>query len=249
MIDVIRSRRLGFVTLTLLISLLLISVSGSAIAKQDTATGVQNHLWLEAIGGTYIGVDPDPWLTESSTTSASNFDLRITYHDPSSNNDNDESVGILYLLVATNRPLTGGESIMVEGTELTGWTLLTDQQTQPTVTSDPEYKVSPHGVFQEGKGVYYKIIEVLDGDILIPGGNITLPVSINTLSPIKVHFDAVGANEENVPIVTNPFSHDCTATPPGNDLPPNEEIPEFPTIAIPAAMILGLVFLMQRKRN
>ncbi|MDY6930327.1 MAG: PEF-CTERM sorting domain-containing protein [Halobacteriota archaeon] len=28
-----------------------------------------------------------------------------------------------------------------------------------------------------------------------------------------------------------------------------EEIPEFPTVAIPAAMILGLVFLMQRRKN
>ena len=104
-------------------------------------------------------------------------------------------------------------------------------------------------MFQEGKGVYYCVIEVLGEDILNPGGNITLPVSINTLNPIKVHFDAVGANGENAPIVRNPFSHDCTATPPGNDYPPEEEIPEFSTIAIPSAMILGLVFLMQRKRN
>ncbi|MDY6964482.1 MAG: NosD domain-containing protein [Halobacteriota archaeon] len=32
-------------------------------------------------------------------------------------------------------------------------------------------------------------------------------------------------------------------------IPPDEEIPEFPTIAIPAAMILGLVFIMQRRRK
>ena len=205
--------------------------------------GVQDHLNLTAVGGTYVYNDDDPWLTDSSVTTDLDFNLDIT------NNHPQKDVYRLYLVVAVNRSLLSGESVIVDGAELTNWTLVTDNKVQPSVPTDPVYNDFPNmGIYQENKGVYYDVIEItIPGDGYLyhksggsPGETISIPISINPSGPIKVHFDAVGADINNKAIVQNSRSSDVTHY---------SEVPEFTTIAIPVTMILGLVFFMQRRKK
>ena len=66
-----------------------------------------------------------------------------------------------------------------------------------------------------------------------------MPVEITpTASEVKVHFDAVGADIANYAIAFVPPSHDVTYY-----------VPEFTTIAIPVATILGLLFFFNHRKR
>lgn len=112
-----------------------------------------------------------------------------------------------------------GFSVKVDGNEVTGFTQGT-----------PNYQgFGSHGVYP----TYYTEYEI--GGINA-GDNKTVNINI-TPSSLKVHFDAVGFDSDGDLILKNPFSHDAT------------HVPEFPTIAIPALISLGIIFLIFRKRR
>ncbi len=83
------------------------------------------------------------------------------------------------------------------------------------------------------------------------GGYSSLGVSrVLTPTPIPDPDDPIpdpeGPSPTPDPVDPIPDPEDPSTTP---DLENPEEIPEFSTVAIPASMILGLVFLMQRRKN
>ncbi|MDY6966299.1 MAG: PEF-CTERM sorting domain-containing protein [Halobacteriota archaeon] len=221
-----------YISLMLCTSLLLVGPT-SALAG-----GVQGHLWLEAIGGVYVENHSDSWLVDSSVTSATDFNLNVT------NRHKHEDLYHLYLIVAVDRKPEGNMTIKVNGTELTDWTLVTDQQNQPKVAG---FNYPPHGIFLENSDVWFNVTEIgILGGVLNSYNSMVVPINITLIgAQVKVHFDAVGTDSGDNAVVFVPPSHDVTYQTPE----PPEEIPEFPTVAIPAAMIIGLVFVMQRRKG
>ncbi|RLI88682.1 MAG: hypothetical protein DRO98_02660 [Archaeoglobales archaeon] len=206
----------------------------------------KGHLWLEIVGGTYIGEHSDPWLNESYVTSSTNFTLNITYHK--NNGNNQETVDHLYLLIAVNKD-PQGVTIKINGTNVTGWKEVPENDYRPSICT---CAYRPHGIFQ--KGVWYSVYEVSipDGKFS-PGESIIVSVSIEP-SDVKVHFDAVGCtgdcNETGCcssgcccdcckAVVFTPCSHDCTYC-------PCHAIPEFSEVAIPVLTLLGVIYLLRR---
>ncbi|RZN33440.1 MAG: PEF-CTERM sorting domain-containing protein [Methanophagales archaeon ANME-1-THS] len=75
---------------------------------------------------------------------------------------------------------------------------------------------------------------------LTPAGEtISVPIVIDLLTTksVKVHFDAVGADSSGKAIAFVPPSEDVT------------QIPEFGTLAIPAAAIIGLLFFFNHRKH
>ena len=86
---------------------------------------------------------------------------------------------------------------------------------------------------------WYNITRIDLGDTpLRPGENITIRISTDGPSNAKIHFDGVGADEDNKAILTVPSSHDAMS-----------QIPEFSTIALPIVAILGIMFILQSRRR
>jgi hypothetical protein len=91
-----------------------------------------------------------------------------------------------------------------------------------------------HGVFPPSGNANWNSSYIV-GD-LDPGAtqNLTIPIKLgsNPSSDFKVHFDVFNDTGWR-----NPFSHDTTFA-----YSPPSIVPEFPTIAMPVAIILGLIF-------
>jgi hypothetical protein len=205
------------------------------------AMAMPGKLWLDTISSTYVGDNGDAWLAESSVTSHTEFDLEIYYHHGA-------DIHHLYLLVAVNEsPANNDVTVKINGTPVSPYDGVITNNNKARITETvPAYELPGHGIYNNGSDVKFEVVNITalipDDRILSENETVTVHVEIipHNQNPVKVHFDAVGADRNNNAVACNPFSHDVTYN----------NIPEFATIAIPVALILGLfLFFNHRKRS
>ncbi len=216
----------------LAVMLVLVSITPVAVAIAG--------LWLDTIPPSpYVGPSGDAWLTDSNVTADKSFDLTLYNH-------NGGNISYLYLLVAVNKVPAGNVTVKVNNTEVNPYDgVITSKRALVSETAD-DYEFAPHGIYN-----YYDVhfnvttipIEGNPGDtnddgIFGEGETLSVPIEILPTTPTKVHFDVVGADSDNYAIACNPGSHDVTYN-----------VPEFATIAIPVAMILGLLFFFNHRKK
>ena len=231
-----------FITI-LAVLLVLMSLTPVAMA-------IPGQLRLSTIDGTYVDSSEDAWLHESDVTTATSFDLNITNH-------NGADIYHLYLLVAVDRDPAGNVTVKVDNNLVyppySDYGTILDngkaEVPQATVNGAP-YEYPGHGIYNsESVDTHFKVVEVYiqnrdnnGNNILEAGETISVPVNITLLTspsvPVKVHFDAVGGDIDNKAIAFVPPSHDVT-----------HQVPEFTTIAIPVASILGLLFFFNHRKR
>jgi hypothetical protein len=217
------------------------------MSTTPVAMAIPGQLRLSTVDGSYVDSSEDAWLHESYVTTATSFDLDITNH-------NGADIYHLYLLVAVDRDPDNNVTVEVDNNPVyppySGYgTILGNGKAEV-----PQAIVPPHGTPYEypGHGIYnsnevnthFKVVELTipsDGK-LVAGETISVPVEITLLTsptvPVRVHFDAVGADNNNYAIAFVPPSEDVT-----------HQVPEFTTIAIPVASILGLLFLFNHRKH
>jgi len=180
-----------------------------------------SQLTLVPIGSTFINDSSDDWLNESFVTTDTEFILEII------NKDNKDAVE-LHLLVASNVIDDGNFTIFINEIEI-------DISNQ--IRKIPYDAIGNNGVYP----TYYQDVNLTTGINAGETVDISVKIELNstkTASP-KVHFDAVGLDDSGKVVIKNANSHDATYY----------EIPEFPTIALPMLSILGLMFVLSRKRK
>lgn len=193
------------------------------------ASAVTGQLWLQPFGGSYVDSHPDSWLEESWTIGNGNFDLNITNHHQQ------KTLSFIYIITAVNAD-PAGLIVNVNNIQINDWTPAITG-TKITVPTSDNFEYPPHGIYQTG--TYYNITKIMIPGGLAPNNNMTIPIYTSPQSSnVKIHFDGVGADDSNEAVVFVPPSHDATS-----------QIPEFPTIALPVAAIIGLVFFFQFRRK
>ncbi len=221
-------------------TLVLISITPFVMA-------IPGQLRLSTLEGTYVDYSEDAWIHESYVTSDTSFYLNIANH-------NGAGVYYLYLLVAVDRNPNGNVTVKVDNKDVYPpyedyGTILNNGKAevpQATVNGNP-FEYPGGGIYNSGSvDTYFKVVEIeINGrdndanDILEDGETISVPVEITPLTErVKVHFDAVGADTTGEAITFVPHSHDVTY-----------DVPEFATIAIPVAAILGLLFFFNHRKK
>lgn len=191
--------------------------------------GVNGNLYLIPIDGTYY--TGDSWDEETYVTGFGDFDLIVINHPP----QDDKIVHILYLLTAVNMDPHENPSLSVKinGAPITDW--IPADGSKPEFPTEPSYKY-PTTIYQSG--TWYNITRIDLDNPLESGENMTIPIYTNGSSNAKIHFDGAGADEHNKAILTVPSSHDAMS-----------QVPEFSTIALPIAAILGIMFILQSRRR
>ncbi len=201
------------------------------------AMAIPGKLWLEPVQpGTYVGDSGDAWLSESYVTTDTHFNLQITYHN------GQKDIYHLYLLVAVDRNPAGNVTVNVNGSTVGPYDgVITNNNNALIAETVPPYQYPGHGIYKYGSSTHFEVVEIhISGNgILEKGETITVPVEIIPIaSAVKVHFDAAGADSSMKAIAFVPPSHDLTY-----------QVPEFSTIAIPIASILGLLFFFNRRKR
>ena len=209
------------------------------MAVIPVAMAIPGKLWLEPVSsGTYVGDSGDAWLRESYVTTDTQFDLQITYHN------GQEDIYHLYLLVAVDRNPVGNVTVTVDGNTVGPYdgVITTNNDALITIPETiPDYQYPGHGIYKYGSSTHFEVVEILipGNGILEKGKSITVHVEIVPIaSEVKVHFNAVGADNSMKAIAFVPPSHDATY-----------QVPEFSTIAIPIASILGLLFFFNHRKR
>ncbi|MFZ2070423.1 MAG: choice-of-anchor N protein [Halobacteriota archaeon] len=199
--------------------------------------GIPAQLRLEAIPGTYVESSEDAWLNESYVTTNTSFDLNITYNQSQKGN-----ISYLYLLVAVNMTPSGNVTVNVSGNTVGPYDGVIKNNKALVNDTEPDYEYPGHGIYKNGSSTCFEVVNITS---LIPGGTLvgdetmTVHIDINPINPVKVHFDAVGADSNKAPIAFVPPSHDVTY----------DYVPEFTTIAIPVAAVLGLLFFFNHRKK
>lgn len=229
-----RKRLLTLAILSCTLALLLV---GRTFAPDEA-----QKAWLRMYvdDSTYVGVDPDPWMTESyvvysGPTSSLSINITVTNHKGT------RDVHEIVLFMVTND--TGAISdISVNGSLVTlSWTYGPDS-TGPSMYADPGASTGTylgdmpaHGVYNDPAAAW---VEYRSGKDLAPketpGSSMLFMITINFSSSdpgdVKLHFDAYGWIEEgsgkNCVIIDDdldaafsPFSHDITILVPELALP------------------------------
>jgi hypothetical protein len=217
-------------TAVLAVLLVILSITPVAMAKNV------NSLHLNTIPGTYVDVVDDAWLSESWVTTTTTFELEII-------NWNAEDIYHMYLLVAADRDPAGIVTANVGGSgDIVpyGGTILPNGKALEPNTG---FEFPGHGIYNDQNiDTHFAVVDITDfipNGVLCEGVTMTVSVVITTSSPIRVHFDAVGADGANNAVACNPGSEDVTYN----------EIPEFSTIAIPVAAIFGLLFFFNHRKR
>ena len=233
----------AYLIVSLAVMLVLMSTTPVAMA-------IPGQLRLSTLEGSYVESSPDAWLHESWVTTATSFNLDITNH-------NGGDIYHLYLLVAVDRDPEDNVTVEVDNNPVyppySGYgTILNNGKAEvPQAIVPPHnnpYEYPGHGIYNnESVDTHFKVVEILltdkyfgDGDSYLEAGEtITVPVEITLLTTewVKVHFDAVGADSSYTAIAFVPPSEDVTY------------VPEFTTIAIPVAAILGLLFFFNHRKR
>ncbi len=206
------------------------------VMSAPTATAVSGKIWLEPVPtGTYVGPSDDDWLEDSWVTAETSFDLQIYNH-------NADGIPKLYLLVAVDRVPTGNVIVSVDSNVVSDYNgVITTNSNALVSETNPDYEYPGHGVYKYGSDTHFEVVAVTipDDGILAKGETISVPIVITPhVDEVRVHFDAVGADNNDKAIAFVPPSHDVTYA-----------IPEFATIAIPAIALLGLVAFYRRKQK
>ena len=218
----------------LAVMLVLMSTLPVILAQpnEETTAGLR----LQAVPGTYVEASDDEWLKESWVTTATSFDLNITNH-------NSDDIHFLYLLVAVDRDPAGNVTVNISGNTVglyNGVILSNGKALVENTTPSFEYP----GIYaNKSIDTHFAVVNItssIPDGILARDENMTVPVEINPITgAVMVHIDAVGASNTHHPISWVPPSKDVTYN-----------VPEFTTIAIPVAAILGLLFFFNyRKRR
>jgi len=228
-----KKMRIKTVEACLIVSLAIMLV---LMSTTPVAMAIPGQLRLFTIDGSYVYSSEDAWLHESYVTEEESFDLDITNH-------NGADIYHLYLLVAVDRDPAGGVTITVSGNTVSPYDgIITDNNNALVTETNPDYEYPGHGVFKYGSNVHFEVVDITipDDGKLVADETISVPVEITLLTTewVKVHFDAVGANKDNKAIAFVPPSEDVTY-----------QVPEFTTIAIPVASILGLLFLFNHRKH
>ena len=208
----------------------LVVLSIMILIPTSMGGGVNGNLYLIPIDGTYT-IDGS-WDDETYVTGLGYFDLNVSNHAP----QDDKIVHILYILTAVNMNSSENPTLNVKinGTAIIDWTAA-DGNNKPTFPTIDEYQY-PMTIYKPG--TWYNITTIYLNPPLGPRENMTIPIFTAGPSDVKIHFDGAGADEDNVAILTVPSSHDAMSY-----------IPEFSTIALPIAAILGIMFILQSRRR
>ena len=100
---------------------------------------------------------------------------------------------------------------------------------QATKVNGDIYNMPPSDCFP----TYYMFCDINSG--IFSEELMKVQVEISGTPPMR--FDAWGLNDDNRIILKNPFSHNIT------------QVPEFSTIALPIAAIIGIMFILQSRRK
>jgi hypothetical protein len=183
-----------------------------------------------------VSSEGDTWITSTTVTKETTFTLLIT-------TDKNVAADELHLLVASNIIDTDNFSIFLEGTQI---------NYAKTNIDIPDYKreldlTSYVGIDYSsiGKdGIYPTYFEDVPlGVPISPNTDVKVDVVIILDSPsedVKIHFDAAGVTDGKL-VLKTANAHDVTYY-------GDASIPEFPTIALPVLSILGLMFILSKKR-
>ncbi|KAF5433441.1 hypothetical protein C5S39_01655, partial [Candidatus Methanophagaceae archaeon] len=191
--------------------------------------------------GTYMEECGDDWFSETNVTTDTSFKLDIYYHNAGSAG----SIHYLYLLVAVDRNPEGNVTVNVSGETVWPYNGTITENNKALVNETADNYEYPHGIYKYGSSTHFQVVNItnqIPGDgVLEEGENITVDVDITldtSTSAVKVHFAAVGADEDNRANAKVPPSHDVMY-----------QVPEFATIAIPVAAILGLLFFFNHRKK
>jgi len=231
-----KKKTVGACLITILaVLLVLMSITPVAVAKNV------NSLHLEAIPGTYVDIVDDAWLSESWVTTATTFDLDLT-------NWNADDIYNMYLLVAVDRDPADVVTVNVGGSGdivPDGGTIIQPQG--KALEPNTGFEFPGHGIYNDPNiDTHFAVVDITnfiptdanDEKILHEDDTMTVSVVITALSPVRVHFDAVGADDTYNAVACNPGSEDVTYN-----------VPEFTTIAIPVAAIFGLLFFFNHRKH
>lgn len=189
--------------------------------------------WLRmyASDSTYVGEDPDPWITESYvvySVSTSSISVNITVE----NFKGDRDVHQIVLIIATNN--TG----VIDSIHFNGSSVPISWVDGPATNGPPMYtdpgpiggiylgRLPPHGIYNDATAHW---TEYRSGENLTakntPGDSVLFMMTINFDSPdpgdVKIHLDAYGwiyegsgqnpvIGDDTLDAAFAPFSHDIT---------------------------------------
>jgi hypothetical protein len=188
----------------------------------------QLRILIPATG--YTEENPDDWTSESYVTSLTEFTLSIHCKNTGSVPNSSE----LHLLVASNIVDDGNFTVFVNGTQIN-----ISNNIIGLAAGDNSFGIDYSAL--GGGGIYPTYFQDVNLDMTINRNEtVDVPIRIKLISggtnPM-IHFDAVGIIDKQV-VLINPKSGDAAYN-----------VPEFPTIALPMLSILGLMFIMSRKRK
>ncbi len=229
----------------------IITVFLLAVGVAVAGSGLK-QMWLTSDRGTLSGSNVDPWLDDSVLVSESPFTIELMNHLPQGSDSIDGS----YLIITASRDPRGTDGIQVKigpahYSDSTGNTieqhLIADwkQVSGNNGVTFLGYNTAPHGILTDG--TWYaieKIDQVENGKFLLPALSNSLLIDIAVTSPNpsdRIHIDSEGTHmvsSGEQGFTGNPYSHDLTW-----------QIPEFPTIALPIAAVIGLVFMFQQRKK
>ena len=188
----------------------------------------QLRILIPATG--YTEENPDDWTSESYVTSLTEFTLSIYCKNTGSVPNSSE----LHLLVASNIVDDGNFTVFVNGTQIN-----ISNNIMGLAAGDNSFGIDYSAL--GGGGIYPTYFQDVNLSIDVNGGEtVDVPIRIKLISGgtnPKIHFDAVGIIGGQV-VLINPKSGDAAYN-----------VPEFPTIALPMLSILGLMFILSRKRK
>jgi hypothetical protein len=232
-------------TISVILALLLIA--GNVSGK---GSGLK-QMWLTDDRGTYIGSSTDPWLDESILISESPFTLDLTNHLP-----HDAIDGTYLIITASRNPKgAGGIKVTIGPSHYSDYPgniinqhLIADSEWHQVSGNNGVtylgYNTAPHGILTNG--MWYTIQQIDpagNNKFLKPAQANSLYVDIAVTSPNpsdRIHIDSEGTHlgSGEIGFTGNPYSHDVTW-----------QVPEFPTVALPIATVIGLIFLFQHRKN
>ena len=167
-------------------------------------------------------VDDFPDDGQGYTTTETDFTLYIA-------NEAKFGADTLRLIISLPGRTNGdypGDYVTIDGVDHSNWDWGTPSTTKE---NGKPYDMPPSDCFP----TYYMTYDIAAG---IPSEeSIDVPIVISGTPPVR--FDAWGLNDEGRIILKNPFSHNLT------------HVPEFSTIALPIAAIIGIMFLLQSRRR